>query len=401
MLFGATGYTGRLVAEVLLNKRPSLRWGLAGRSRDKLERVRADLAAIDPAAADLPLLIGDSLDPASVDALVRRARVVCTTVGPYARYGAPLVAACAARGVHYCDLTGEPHFVRAAVDAHHARAVETGARIVPCCGFDSIPSDLGVLMLHEHLRARSEQLAEAHYRVVRMKGGPSGGTVASVLDVVAAMREPGRAQGPHGPLRPRPGGHPARPRRARRLRPRAATPTPATSPAPSSWPAINTRIVRRSNALLGFPYGKGFRYDEAVDTGPGPAGLLRAGGLTAGVAGIGALGRSPPPSPRAAPSSPASSPRRARARPASSASAAASASRSTPPPPPAQRLTGVVAASRDPGYGATSIMLAESALSLAEDPLPERGGVLTTASAMGMHLVERLRRAGMTFRVEG
>src|SRR5262249_21657709 len=135
--------TGLLTAEYLLKKRPALRWALAGRSRDKLERVRAGLAAVDPAADGLPLVVGDSLDPASVDAMVRRTRVVCTTVGPYARYGGPLVAACAGHGVHYCDLTGEPTFVRAAIDAHHERAAATGARIVPCCGFDSIPSDLG------------------------------------------------------------------------------------------------------------------------------------------------------------------------------------------------------------------------------------------------------------------
>jgi short subunit dehydrogenase-like uncharacterized protein len=398
VLFGATGYTGRLVAEVLLRKRPSLKWALAGRSRAKLERVRDDLAAVDPAAADLPLVIGDSLDPASVDAMARRARVVCTTVGPYSRYGAPLVAACAEHGVHYCDLTGEPHFVRAAIDAHHARAVETGARIVPCCGFDSIPSDLGVFVLHEHLRARDEQLAEARFRVVRIKGGPSGGTIASVLEVVSAMRDPAVRDVLMDPYSLSPGA------------PRGLDGRDAFGPGydddtghftgPFVMAGINTRIVRRSNALLGFPYGKAFRYDEAVDTGSGPAGILRAAGLSAGFAGIGALaladaipgGRSlltrflPAPGDGPTREQRENGSFRVEIRAAGSSGA---------------RLTAVVAAQSDPGYGATSVMLAESALSLAEDPLPERGGVLTTASCMGMHLVERLRGAGMTFRVEG
>src|SRR5579871_6837511 len=134
VLFGATGFTGRLVAEILVEKRPPIRWALAGRNKAKLEEVRRDLARIDPAAVGIPILEGDALDAAQVEAMVRRTRVVCTTVGPYARYGRALIGACAEQGVHYCDLTGETHFIRAAIDAHHARAVETGARIVPCCG---------------------------------------------------------------------------------------------------------------------------------------------------------------------------------------------------------------------------------------------------------------------------
>ena len=148
VIFGATGFTGRLVAEYLVEKRPGVRWALAGRSRDKLERVRTELSVLDASAGALPILVGDSLDAASVGDLVARTRVVCTTVGPYARYGRPLVTACAERGVHYCDLTGETPFIRAIIDAHHERAAATGARIVPCCGFDLIPSDLGVFMLH-------------------------------------------------------------------------------------------------------------------------------------------------------------------------------------------------------------------------------------------------------------
>ncbi len=330
VLFGATGFTGRLVAEVLTERNPRLRWALAGRSRDKLEAVRADLAAIAPAAASIPILVGDSLDPSSVDALVRRARVICTTVGPYAKYGAPLVAACAAHGVHYCDLTGETHFVRASIDAHHDRAAETGARIVPCCGFDSIPSDLGVLMLHEHLAKQGKRLGEAHYRVMKMKGGPSGGTIASVLEVAAAARTPAVRRVLADPYALDPKGTPRGLDVRDSMGPRR-DPDTGRWTAPFVMAAINTRIVRRSNALLGHAYGEGFRYDEAVDTGPGPRGLARA---------VGSPPASPPGPPqsrppRAAPSSAASSLRPARAPPASSARTASSASRSTPPPPAA------------------------------------------------------------------
>ena len=190
VLFGATGFTGRLVAEVLLEKKVGVRWALAGRSRDKLERIRAELAAAHPSAADLPLIVGDSLDPASVEAMVRRTRVVCTTVGPYGRYGRPLVAACAEHGVHYCDLTGEVLFIRANIEQNHDRAVATGARLVHCCGFDAIPSDLGVLTLHEHFKARGKRLAEAHLRVLKLKGGASGGTIASALEML--LRDPAK-----------------------------------------------------------------------------------------------------------------------------------------------------------------------------------------------------------------
>jgi short subunit dehydrogenase-like uncharacterized protein len=399
VLFGATGFTGRLVAEVLLEKKVGLRWALAGRSRDKLERIRAELAVAHPSAADLPLIVGDSLDPASVEAMVRRTRVVCTTVGPYGRYGGPLLAACAEHGVHYCDLTGETPFIRAAIDAHHARAATTGARIVPCCGFDSIPSDLGVLMLHDHLAKQGKQLAEAHYRLVRMSGGFSGGTLASMLDMIEAARDPAVRRVLGNPYALYPEGAPRGPDRGDAMGPRK-DPDTGRWTGPFVMAAINTRIVRRSNALLDFAYGRGFRYDESTDTGEGPAGLLRAAGLSAGTgAATAALataallpgGRSlitrVLPAPGEGPS------RENRERGFFRVEIHARATTG-------ERLTGLVEGHRDPGYGATSIMLAESALCLAEDALPARGGVLTTASCMGMTLVDRLRRAGMTFRVQ-
>jgi short subunit dehydrogenase-like uncharacterized protein len=395
VLFGATGFTGRPVAEYLVKKRPALRWALAGRSREKLERVRRDLTDLDSAAKDLPLVVGDSLDAASVDAMVRRTRVVCSTVGPYVRYGGPLVAACAERGVHYCDLTGETPFIRAAIDAHHERAIATGARIVPCCGFDSIPSDLGVCMLHDAFVQQGQGLTEAHFRVVKMKGGASGGTVASMLDLFATASDPKVRRALGDPYGLNPAGAPRGKDRGDQNGPRL-DPDTGHWTAPFVMAAINTRVVRRSNALLGFPYGEGFRYDEATDTGSGPAGFARAVAMSAGLGVFGATAILPVgrallsrllPAPGEGPS------REQRESGGFRVAIHAKGSRG-------DRLTGVVEASRDPGYGATSIMIGESALCLAQDELPARGGVLTPASCMGMVLVERLRKAGMTFRVE-
>jgi short subunit dehydrogenase-like uncharacterized protein len=395
VLFGATGFTGRLTAEYLAKKRPGLRWALAGRSRDKLERVRGELAAIDPALSDLPLVVGDSLDPASVEAMVRRTRVVCTTVGPYDRYGGPLVAACAEHGVHYCDLTGEPQFIRAMIDAHHERAAATGARIVHCCGFDSIPSDLGVLMLHEHLKASGQRLAAAHLRVLKLKGGPSGGTVASVLGVADRFRDPEGRRMIFDPYALNPAGAPRGDDRRDLDGPRR-DPDTGHWAAPWLMAAINARVVRRSNALLDFAYGRDFRYDEAIDVGSGPLGFARAAAVSAAMGGFAAAALFPPTRAlidRIVPASGEGPSPEARERGSFRIAIRGETARG-------ERIIGRVEGKGDPGYAATAVMLGESALCLSLDELPARGGVLTPASAMGMTLMDRLRAAGMTFRVE-
>jgi short subunit dehydrogenase-like uncharacterized protein len=401
VLFGATGFTGKLVAEYLAKKkdRGALHWALAGRSPDKLERVRDDLTALDPALSDLPLLVGDSLDPVAVAGIVRRTRVVCTTVGPYAKYGGPLVAACAEQGVHYCDLTGETPWIRAMIKAHHARAEASGARIVHCCGFDSIPSDLGVLMIHDHLARQGKRIAEAHFRVMRMKGGASGGTVASMMNILEEARDPAVRRALGDPYALYPEGAPRGPDRGDQTGPRRDPDTGHDGgrwTAPFVMAAINTRVVRRSNALSGFAYGEGFRYDEAVDTGPGPAGFARAAAMSAAIGGAMGLAVLPPgrrvlgrflPSPGEGPS---------RAERERGGFRIAIHARSDG----GERLTGLVEGTSDPGYGETSKMLGEAALCLVGDDLPPRGGILTPATAMGMKLCDRLRAAGMTFRVE-
>jgi short subunit dehydrogenase-like uncharacterized protein len=397
VLFGATGFTGKLVAEYLAKKtdRGPLRWALAGRNPEKLERVRDDLTALDPTLRDLPLLVGDSLDPVAVGGIVRRTRVVCTTVGPYAKYGSEIVAACAGEGVHYCDLTGETPWIRAMIAAHHAKAEASGARVTHCCGFDSIPSDLGVLMIHDHLAKQGKRLAEAHLRVVRMKGGASGGTVASMMNILEEARDPAVRRALFDPYSLNPEGARRGADQPDQNGPRRDADTDRWT-APFVMAAINTRVVRRSNALSGFAYGEGFRYDEAVDTGPGPAGYARAAAMSAGIGGAMALAALPPargvlgrflPSPGEGPS------RTERERGGFRIEIRARSDGG-------ERLTGVVVGTSDPGYGETSKMLGESALCLAFDELPPRGGVLTPATAMGMKLVERLRAAGMTFRVD-
>jgi short subunit dehydrogenase-like uncharacterized protein len=394
VLFGATGFTGRLVAEYLVKKRPGVRWALAGRSRDKLERERDELAALEPSAKQLPLVVGDSQDRAAMEDLARRTRVVCTTVGPYGLYGSVLLGACAEQGTDYCDLTGEPHWVRKMIDAHHARAVETGARIVPSCGFDSIPSDLGVLLLHEHLAARGKRLAEVHYRVLRLKGGASGGTIASGLDTAARMGDPAVRRVLADPYGLNPEGARGEGEARDSLLPRRDAETGRWL-APFIMATVNTRVVRRSNALLDFAYGRAFRYDESVDVGAGVAGLARASATSAGMAMSGLLTITPLrklatrflPAPGEGPS------REQRERGSFLIELRAVSA-------DGERLRARVGASQDPGYGATSWMLAESALCLAQDELPRRGGLLTPASCMGMKLVERLRAATMTFEVD-
>ncbi len=260
VVWGATGFTGKLTAEYLTKQYGvgrDVAWALGGRSREKLEEVRRDLTAIDAAASELPLIVADARDPASLAEVVGSTRVVATTVGPYAIYGRELVAACAEHGTDYCDLTGETPFIRQMIDLHHARAKETGARIVHCCGFDSIPSDLGVFMLQEHMRATyASRCSQVKFFVVGMRGGASGGTIASIMNLLEqAGRDPSvreiafdpyaldpdrKGRGPDGPDQ----------------RTVKHDDDLDIWTGPFVMAAINTRVVRRTNALLGYAYGR-------------------------------------------------------------------------------------------------------------------------------------------------
>ncbi len=397
VVFGATGFVGRLTAEYLARHAPeNARIALAARSRDKLERTRAGLGA---RAADWPLVVADSSDESAMAALAGSTRAVATTVGPYMRYGMPLVAACAAAGTHYADLTGEVLFVRRSIDTYDAAARESGARIVHACGFDSIPSDLGVLSLHAHARANGlGDLEDTTLVVTAMRGGVSGGTVDSLRGQLdEARRDPA----------------------ARRLMtdPYAMSPDRSAEPdlgperdpvsvvhdaelggylAPFVMGTYNTRVVRRSNALQGYAYGRRMRYRELMLTGGLPLGPVKAAAIAGGlVALVGGLSLSPTrklldrllPDPGEGPSE------KARDRGFFNFDIHAHTSSGA-------HIVTEIRATGDPGYKATAVMLGESALALALDRerLPDAAGVLTPATAIGEALVERLCAAGQSYR---
>lgn len=401
IVWGATGFTGHLVAEYLAS-REGVRWAMAGRNRAKLEATRNDVAARFPGAASVPLLVGDATDPASLDAITSQARAIASTVGPFALHGGPVVAACVKNRTDYCDITGEPQFVRRVIDAHHEAARAAGVRIVPTCGFDSIPSDLGTFVLAQHAREQvGRALAQVRAYVTHAKGGFSGGTAASMIQVLeeaAADRDVRRLLSDPYALSPD---------RANDLDTDGRDlMAPRWDAEAGGWAtpwvmaSINVRVVRRSNALLGHRYGARFRYEEALLVPGRAAGAVKATAISAAMlAGIAVLG--------------------------GSAAARRFAEKKLPAsgqgPPRAEREAGFfrvrmygvldgdtraslvarVDGEGDPGYAATSRMLGESALCLAQDP-PQpgfEGGVLTPATAMGMHLVERLRRSGFTFDV--
>jgi short subunit dehydrogenase-like uncharacterized protein len=399
VLFGATGFVGRLTAAYLAGHAPDgVRIGLAGRSAGRLADIRSRLGA---AASDWPLLVADSGDPASLAALASAARVVATTVGPYRQRGLPLVQACASAGTDYADLSGEVLFIRDSIDRCHEMAAGTGSRIVHCCGFDSVPSDLGVLLLHRAARDDDAgDLAGTTLLVTAIKGGISAGTLASGLgqwDEIAASAQCRRIAGDPYALSPD----------------RAAEPDLGDERdlhrvsydselrrwiAPFIMAGLNTRVVRRSNALQRWAYGRRFRYREVTGFGAGPAAALQASALGAAMqvteAGLGfgpsraLLGRVLP----VLGEGPGERTRRTgffRMQIQTRTSAGV-------------RYVARLEARGDPGYAATSVMLGESALCLAldRDLLPARAGVLTPATAMGTALAGRLRAAGHTLAVQ-
>jgi short subunit dehydrogenase-like uncharacterized protein len=387
VLFGATGYTGKLVAEYLASAalREPLRWALAGRNQDKLEAVRAGLG---DAGKAVQIAVADALDAAACTQLARRTKVICTTAGPYGKYGSAIVAACAEAGTHYCDLTGEVPWMRAMIDAHHARAQASGARIVHTCGFDSIPSDLGTHLAQRAYAAKYGTPAASVTAMFRFKGGFSGGTAASMVEMAdQARRDPGVRKtmaNPHA-LDPDPTVRHDKIRDYHRVRrdPRVDRYTTTFVMA-----ACNTRVVRRGHALAGFPWGNDFRYDEMMTT----KSPVTAAAVNAGVAGL-VLALSTPgvrnvvtarmPAPGSGPT------------PAQRASGFWHADFIAEGP--AGSLTYEAGDHFDPGYGSTSRMLGEAALCLARDPLRSPGGVVTPSFAMADALAERLRAAGLTF----
>ena len=398
VLFGASGFVGRLTADYLARQETQgVRIALAGRSREKLERTLAELGA---RAADWPLIVADSSDADAMAALAGSTRVVATTVGPYMRYGLPLAAACAAAGTHYADLTGEVLFMRRSIDDNDAAARASGARIVHTCGFDSIPSDLGVLALHQHAQEHGlGALQDTTLVVTAMRGGASGGTIDSLrgqLDIARADKSARRVMLDPYALSPDRG---AEPDLGPQRDPMGVVRDAQLGGflAPFVMGTVNTRVVRRSNALQGHAYGRSLRYRELMLGGGLPLGPVKAGAIAGGVGAL-VAGLSLPPTrkllDRVLPDPGEGPSEQARERGffnidihTQTASGA--------------RLVSEIRAPGDPGYKATAVMLGESALALALDGerLPDVAGVLTPSTAIGEVLTERLRRAGHSYRV--
>ncbi len=399
VVYGATGFVGELTARYLAEQAPSgTRTALAGRNETKLAAVRRRLPE---RAAAWPLIIADSDSPASLDAMCARTQVVCTTVGPYLRYGENLVIAAATAGTDYVDLTGEVPFTRFTIDKADELAKGTGARIVNSCGFDSVPSDLGTYLLYRKVaEADAGTLGETTMVLHSFRGGASGGTVDSMRVIAGLATDPEMRRllmNPRalsgGPNAVEHAGPKSEPSDIAPIDAKKVDPSLSGTLAPFFMASYNTRVVRRSDALLEGAYGPGFRYQEAMSVGELPVvSTLLAGAVAVGTgAGLAAMSFAPTrklldrvlPKPGEGPSE--------RARETGHFTTRTYTTTST-----GRRFRSQMRADGDPGYKATAVMLGESALALAcdRDRLPDRAGALTPAVAMGDVLIDRLRLAG-------
>jgi short subunit dehydrogenase-like uncharacterized protein len=386
VLYGATGFTGRQAARYLGVHAPAgLRFAVAGRRRDALEAVRAESGAAG-------VIVADSADPAAVDAMVAQARVVASTAGPFARYGSHVVAACARHGVDYADITGETPWIKTMIERHHAEAAARGTRLVPCCGVDSVPSDLGTLLVVTELRRRFGQSTRRVSASFRMRGGLNGGTLESAL----ALQDPALARAFADVLLLNPPGRATPAERARSADFTGVRWDGARKVwlSPYLMAGTDTRVVRRSNALMdeyGAGYGEAFAYEEALEHDGRVPALVFAAGTRAAAAlfttRAGAwLVRRLGPKPGEGPSAETMARGFLRARLLGEA-------------PDGRRLVATVAADGDPANRVTVTALCESALALATDRDalpggPARGGVLTPATALGLPLLRRLEAVG-------
>lgn len=393
IILGASGFTGRLVAEYYLKKYGlggELSWAIAGRNQEKLASICKELGN-----EEIPILIANSLDKDAMDALVKKTRVLCTTVGPYAKFGDLAVAACIENKTHYCDLTGEVQWIRKMIDMHHEAAQKQKVKITHCCGFDSVPSDMGVFFLQQKAKEKKgEYCQEVKLGLRAIKGGMSGGTYASLSHVMKEAKEnPAIGKtlvNPYG------------------LNPQGALQGPDKRDLAAvkydrdfdSWKspfimaAINTKVVRRSHALNGFPYGKDFRYDEFALNGDGFSGRMKGIGATIPLAVM------------------------SLAKPGSFLKKMLDKKLPKPGEGPnkeqrengffsfkilgkwadGERIVGKIKGDRDPGYGSTSKMLGEAAVCLAKDNLPDTFGVITPSVSMGNAFLQRLEQhAGLSF----
>lgn len=397
IVYGATSFVGQLLTRYLFERHGAqgdFRWAIAGRSQSKLATLRSSLGS---AAQSLPIVLADAADEAALMAMCQQTKVVVSTVGPYALYGSPLVKVCAHSGTDYCDLTGEPQWIAKMIDAHQAAAQASGARIVHCCGFDSVPSDMGTYYLQQQAQQQFGQpCSRVKLRVKAIRGGISGGTVASIMELVkeaAADSALRKLMANPFALCPTSQGKPKQPN----VQFAQYDDDAKAWSAPFIMAGINTKVVHRSNAVSGNAYGTDFVYDEAMLTGRGVIGGLVAAGAAVGIAGfVGAAALSPTRNilerfivPKAGEG----------------------------PTPEQQRngfydirligltsvgqkLTVKVTGDRDPGYGSTAKILGEAAVCLALDiaKTDKAGGFWTPSTVFGEQLIHRLtQHAGLTF----
>ncbi len=401
-LFGATGFVGKLTAEHLFRRcnEEGLTLALAGRRQEALDALATELVSQEPGRSlgvgKPAVLVADTDDPASLLNLAQGSSVVASTVGPYATFGTPLVEACVSRGTDYCDLTGEVQWIRRVIDRYHKAAQESGARIVHSCGFDSVPSDLGVLLAQQrHREETGEPAGVLRMRLLRQAGGVSRGTLESMVELVkeatrdrevrAVLRDPHSLEPGWTP----PGNK--------------GSAVPFRDPVSGEWTlpflmeAVNGRVVRRSNAILGYPYGQDFRYHELVLLGSGVSGLLKAVLSRLVFWLLRPLIAFPPT--RALMRAtlfpkPGEGPKIALRRGGHFSLVLETPGR---PEPLVE-----VAAERDPGYGATAIMLGEAAIFLTRSRSEAReGGILTPATALGARFAQQLSRQGVRFDIGG
>ena len=387
VIWGASGFTGRLVAEYLYKNYnyKDLKWAIAGRDKEKLNTVRENY--LDE---NIPIILADSFDESSLVEMVKKTNVVCSTVGPYAKYGSLLLKSCVNNGTNYCDLAGEAQWIRKMIDLYHDKAIDNNVKIVNSCGYDSIPSDMGVYFINKNL---SKKNLKIKMRVTGTKGGYSGGTYASMQNIIkeASLDREVRKSltNPYGlnPIGEQKGND------KRDLSSVVYDSEIKSWIAPFLMAGINTRIVRRSNALSKYKYGKGFKYDESIMTGQGIKGRLNGIMLSIPLIFLAA-------------------------KPGSLLNKISSFFVPKPGDGPnkKERESGYfssrffvfdeesnasvfkVTGDRDPGYGSTSKMLAESAVCIAKDNLEDKFGVLTPSYAMGDHILNRLiSKAGLTF----
>ncbi|HNH44951.1 MAG TPA: saccharopine dehydrogenase NADP-binding domain-containing protein [Agitococcus sp.] len=399
VVYGATSFVGQLLTRYLVQTygvNQQLHWAIAGRSASKLNELKQNLGS---GASQLATIIADAQDESALKAMCQQTKVVVSTVGPYALYGSSLVKVCATLGTDYCDLTGEPQWIARMIEQYESVAQASGARIVHCCGFDSIPSDLGTFYLQQQAQQRLGQTcSQVKFRVKAIRGGFSGGTVASMMELFSEIsKNPSLRKVMANPYALCPPSNQQKPKQPNLQFAQYDKDAEAWS-APFVMAGINTKVVHRSNALSNYAYGTQFIYDETMLTGKGVIGGAMAVGASVGLAGFVAAAVIPPT-------------RRILQKIVPQAGEG-------PTPKQqeqgfydirligltdnGQRLTAKVTGDRDPGYGSTAKMLGEAAVCLATDisKNDKTGGFWTPSTALGQRLIERLEaKAGLTFKI--